>query len=302
MPAAGDDLREHLIVPPPSSLPSLPQSSSRLASSVFDPSSQPDTPRFHKAEHIDMEVDYPTQPSALASAHAGGNAAITAPIEGVMSLDDYLATHQADHDAAMAAREAARGPPAKKMKPITTPPQPVAVGARSSKYTIILHEKYQALAIQQPVFTYGGDTLTRWTVEVSFPGLPEELGLQSIKGEGRFNSKQEAKEAVSKTAVAIIEELESQGRISKPGKTKKPKGSPTDLDPKEKDEPGDNYVGQLLGTYPIPIPTSIYTNGFARVPTFSLRPPTNIHRLPSRHPLVLSHGNRRPRPTLRQPR
>ena len=261
MPAAGDDLRKYLVVPSPSSAPSIQQSSSQFTSAFSDPASRPDTPRFHqyanrKAEDIRMEVDYSTQPPALASAHTGAKATITAPIEGVMSLDDFLANNQADHDAALAAREAARAPPAKKSKKdnTTTPPQPVAVGARSSKYTILLHEKHQALAIPQPIFTYGGDSVNGWSVEVSFPGLQdaEELGLQGIKEDGRFNSKQEAKEAVSRTAVTILEELEQAGRISKPGKAKKPKGDPANHQSKEKEESVENYVGQLIGTYQTP--------------------------------------------------
>ncbi|KAJ4330491.1 hypothetical protein N0V95_010047 [Ascochyta clinopodiicola] len=223
MPAAGDDLRE------------------------------PDTPRFHKsadckAGDINMEVDIPAQPTSLASTHAGGDATITAPLDDVYSLDDFLATHQAEHDAHAAAREAADVPPVKKTKKnhSSTPPQPVAVGARSSKHTILLHEKYQALAIPQPVFTFGGSSDTRWTVEVSFPGLANAEELQGLKQDGRFNSKQEAKEAVSKTALAVLEELERAGRVTKAGKAKKPKGEPAYHAPKEKEEPGENYVGQLL--------------------------------------------------------
>ncbi|XPS79782.1 hypothetical protein M3J09_011754 [Ascochyta lentis] len=194
-----------------------------------------------------MEVDRPTQPTTLASAHTGGNATIAAPLNGVYSLDDFLATHQAEHDAHAATREAANAPPAKKTKKSHgSTPQPVAVGARSSKHTILLHEKYQTLAIPQPVFTFGGSSDTRWTVEVSFPGLANAEELQGLKQDGRFNSKQEAKEAASKTALAILEELEQAGRVTKAGKAQKPKGQPAYHAPKEKEEPGENYVGQLL--------------------------------------------------------
>ena len=195
-----------------------------------------------------MEVDYPSQPSTLTSAHTG-NASVTVPIDGVMSLDDFLSTHQADHDAHVAAREAAKAPPAKKPKTSEdlTPPQPVAVGARSSKFTILLHEKYQALAIPQPVFTFNGNGVTGWAVEVSFPGLPNAEELQSLQEEGRFNSKQEAKEAASKTALTILERLVEQGRVAKAGKAKKPKGEPAQQQSKEKEESGENFVGQLLG-------------------------------------------------------
>lgn len=201
-----------------------------------------------------MEVDHLTQPDRLASTHAGVDATITAPLDGVYSLDDFLATHQTDHDAHVAALEAAKAPPAKKSKLSNnpTPLQPVAVGARSSKHTILLHEKYQALAIPQPEFTFEGDGVTKFTVEVSFPGLADAEELQGLKEEGRFNSKQEAKEAASKTALAVLEELERAGRVTKAGKAKKPKGEPACHQPEEREELGENYVGRLLGTNCIP--------------------------------------------------
>ncbi|KAF2623034.1 hypothetical protein BU25DRAFT_494675 [Macroventuria anomochaeta] len=195
-----------------------------------------------------MEANYASQPNSLTSAHAGGYATTTAPLDGVFSLDEFLSNNQAIHDALVAAREAAETPPAKKSKKSNnaSQPQPVVVGARSSKYTILLHEKYQALAIPQPVFTFGGDSVTRWTVEISFPGLANADELQGLKEEGRFNSKQEAKNAASKTALTILERLEQEGRVTKAGKTKKPNGEPAQQQPKQKEEPDENFVGQLL--------------------------------------------------------
>lgn len=255
MSAAGTDLLEYLIVPSSSEVP-LTHPTSSQAANYIDPESPPDTPRLNKttnrkAEDVKMEVNFPTQPTQLVSTHAEGDATMTAPMEGVYSLDDFLAAHQADHDTHVAARDTTKAPPAKKPKTSnnSSPPQPVAVGARSSKHTILLHEKYQALAIPQPVFTYGGDSVTRFTVQVSFPGLANAEELQGLKEEGRFNSKQEAKEAMSKTALSVLEDLERTGRVTKAGKAKKPKGEPANHAPKEKEEPGENYVGQLLGTY-----------------------------------------------------
>lgn len=284
MPAAGDDLRAHLIVPSASSSTKVQQPLSQGASSVLDPASQPGTPRFHKpanrkAENINMEVDYPTQPTTLALAHARDDATITAPLDGVYSLDDYLSTHQVDFDAQIAARETSGMPPAKKAKTSTnsTPLQPVAVSARTSKYTILLHEKYQALAIPQPVFTFSGNSVTRWAVEVSFPGLANAEELQGLKEEGRFNSKQEAKEAASRTALAILEELEQAGRVTRAGKAKKPKGEPVYHLPKEKEEPSENFVGQLLGTYLTHLILFPNSNACRRVPARNIRPPTDLH-------------------------
>lgn len=240
-----------------------------------------------------MEIDYPPQLASLASSHAGDDP-VAIPLQGVMSLDDFLSAHQADHDAYMAAREAAHAPPAKKSKTSnsSTTAQPVAVGNRTSKYTILLHEKYQALAIPQPVYTYGGDSVTRFTVTVSFPGLDNAEELQGLQQEGRFNSKQEAKEAVSKSALAILERLVEEGRVSKAGKAKKAKGEPAQHLPKEKEEPGENYVGQLLGTYSCGRQSLnfllMYTN---RVSARDIVPTANLHRLPAWHPMGMLDGD-----------
>jgi len=250
--AAGDELRKYLIVPSQSSSSFQDPLSSQAAGLFLGPQSRPDTPRFHKsavhkAETDNMEVDNPSQLAPLVSAHTSD---VVVPLEGVMSLDDFLSAHQADHDAYVAAREKVQ-PAAKKLKTSNDAnrPQPVAVGARSSKYTILLNEKSQALAIPQPAFEYEGDGVTKFKVTVSFPGLDNAEELQGLRDEGLFNSKQEAKEAVSKTAVEILERLVEEGRVQNRGKAKKPKGEPLQQLPKEKEEPGENYVGQLLGTY-----------------------------------------------------
>jgi hypothetical protein len=243
-----------------------------------------------------MEVDYATHPSMVASAHAG-DAAVTIPMAGVMSLDDFLSANQEDHDAFLAARKEANRPAKKSKTKSSTPVQPVAVGARSSKHTILLHEQYQALAIPQPVFTYQGDGVTKFSVEVSFPGLANAEELQGLKEEGRFNSKQEAKEAASKSALAILERLVEEGRITKAGKAKKPKGEPAQQQPKEED-PWENFVGQLLGTYDTLLQISSLTY-LHRVPARDRCASAKLHRLPARHTLGLSSRDRGPRPTLR---
>ncbi|KAF1944673.1 hypothetical protein EJ02DRAFT_340315 [Clathrospora elynae] len=148
-------------------------------------------------------------------------------------MDDFLNQHKSEYDAQVFAREAANTaklPPSKKFKTDenSVPLTPFAIGARSSMHTIRLHEKYQALGIPQPLFTYGGSGMEGWTVTVSFPGL-DAKELQGISEEKKFNSKQEAKEALSKRALEILEELENEGKVKKAEK-----GS------------GPNYVGQLL--------------------------------------------------------
>ncbi|KAJ4375476.1 hypothetical protein N0V86_007007 [Didymella sp. IMI 355093] len=220
MSAAGDDLREYLIVPP--------ASSSSYSTSHFDqfgnihsaPDPQPGTPRFHKfvnrkVENTNMEVDHAAHPSPISAVHAS-DTSIAIPVSGVMSLNDFLSS---------------------------TSVQPVAVGAKSSQHTVKLHELHQKLAIPQPVFTYTGDGVTKFAVEVNFPGLVDAEELQGLKEEGRFNSKQEAKEASSKSALAVLERLVEEGRINK---AKKPKGEPTQQQPTEWEELGENFVGQLL--------------------------------------------------------
>ncbi|KAF1923663.1 uncharacterized protein M421DRAFT_425555 [Didymella exigua CBS 183.55] len=251
MPAAGDDLRKYLIVPPASSSSSSSSHLNQLASTQLAPDSRPDTPRLHKlanrkTESINMEVGHGAHPSTVSSAHIGYDA-VTEPVGGVMTIDDFLSANQEDHDAFMAAREKANALPTKKSKTkSSTPVQPVAVGTRSSEHTVRLHDLYQKLAIPQPVFMYEGDSITKFTVEISFPGLANAEELQGLKEEGRFNSKQEAKEASSKSALAILERLVEEGRVTNAGKTKKPKGESAQQLPKEKEEPGENFVGQLL--------------------------------------------------------
>jgi hypothetical protein len=265
MPAAGDDLREHLIAPFAPSSSSDPLSS-QPTGSIASTSSRPDTPRVHKpvnrraeaSSNSSMEIDHPTEPVTRTSARAE-DAGTALPLE--IDVNAFLATYQAEHDALMQERyhEEVKGPPAKKSKtndasatpqPVaektsdeSAKPQPIAVGARSSKYTILLFQRCQTLAIPLPQFTYK-QNYTKWLVSVSFSGLDDVEELQNLEEDGKFNSKQEAKEAASKTALAVLEKLVGEGRVTS---AKKPKGQPAL--PKEKEEPGENFVGKLLGTY-----------------------------------------------------
>lgn len=203
-----------------------------------------------QAEAVNMEIDYPPQPATLSFAPSNDISK-----HGIIKLDDFVKPYEEEHMAQMRAREAAGAlsntPTPKKLKTSeNTPPlKPVAVGARSSKHTILLHEKYQALGIPQPLFTFGGSSENGWSVVVSFPGLNIEE-LQGMSEENRFNSKQEAKEAVSKRALEVIEELEKEGKVRKAGKAKKKNanGPAQQQEAKEK-ESGSNWVGQLLGAY-----------------------------------------------------
>ncbi|KAI4923637.1 uncharacterized protein J4E92_007611 [Alternaria infectoria] len=265
MDTAGEDLKRYLIVPTLSSYScSLPPSSSPVAGSEekhirTDTKYEQTASTTNKAEKRKMEVDTHTPlPNSFGGAHAKAMDGST-PLDGVISMDDFMNLNKDAHEAQKIKQTNQPAPPPSK-KPKTpnqksTPLVPVAVGARSSRHTILLHEKYQALGIPQPLFTYGGGSETGWTVSVSFPGLDDAEELQGLKfeEERKFNSKQEAKEAMSQKALGVLEELEKEGRVKKGGKGKKKKGGDeregkaveTGKEEKEKG-PGENYVGKLL--------------------------------------------------------
>lgn len=201
-----------------------------------------------------MKADTPTQTPAFESAHVDEIKSNSTPLDGVFKIEDFINQHKDAHQAQVLVREAknaaSAGPPSKKTKnnENVASLKPVAVGARSSKHTILLHEKYQALGTPQPLFTYGGSGETGWTVSVSFPGLDNANELQGLSADKKFNSKQEAKEAMSQKALTVLEGLEKEGRIQKAEKSKKKSaGSQPVQQVKEEKEPGENYVGQILG-------------------------------------------------------
>jgi len=267
MDTAGEDLKRYLIVPPVSSssscslLPSSsPTASSEEKQTCTDTKYEQTASTNNKAEKRKMEVDTHTPLSnSFGGAHAEAMDAST-PLDGVISMDDFMIQNKHAHEAQKLVqnpKQSTSAPPSKKPKTPNqkhTPLVPVAVGARSSRHTILLHEKYQALGIPQPLFTYGGGSETGWTVCVSFPGLDDAEELQGLKfeEERKFNSKQEAKEALSQKALGVLEELEKEGRVKKGGKGKKKKGGGEGEGKvvekvKEEKGPGENYVGKLLG-------------------------------------------------------
>lgn len=214
------------------------------------------TDRVPEKDHLkypSMNIETPAiQPRA-----AGMRVVDDPSNHGVFKLEDFLAQHKAECDARQEAMQAAKNiapkptmlatPAAKKLKiaPDAKSLTPVAVGARTSKYTILLHETYQALGLPPPSFAYSGGSSQGWTVELSFPSLDIEA-LQGLKEDGFFNSKQEAKEAISKTALAIVEQMQAEGKIRKSGKERRAERG--EQQEKVMKEPGPNYVGQLLGT------------------------------------------------------
>ncbi|KAF2868670.1 hypothetical protein BDV95DRAFT_499939 [Massariosphaeria phaeospora] len=128
-----------------------------------------------------------------------------------------------------------------KSTPTTAPQQPaplapVAVGARSSRNTIALHEKYQALGIQPPMLAFSGSSHEGWNVQTDFLGV-------KLEARGPFSNKQEAKEVLSGQALAVIKSQENDGTLRAVVRCKKSAGG-GGVD--SKGEPVVNYIGQLL--------------------------------------------------------
>ncbi|PVH98382.1 hypothetical protein DM02DRAFT_643637 [Periconia macrospinosa] len=205
-----------------------------------------------------MQVDTPTA-VPMANPTAGG---------GALSLDDYLNAHPPPAPKIKTAPPPSQSKQPPPPKSIPVPVAPKAVGARSSKHTIKLHEKYQALAISQPKFIFEGSSVEGWWGKIVFENLLDanrsahddqglnlphkvtlrENGHVELAEQDAFSSKQEVKEKLSEGALAVLEELEAKGKVVKMLKRKKGKDS-TPVEgqaPIKKDEPTVNYIGQLL--------------------------------------------------------
>jgi hypothetical protein len=156
----------------------------------------------------------------VASTQAGEDARSIPKLDGVFSIEEFMgAEAEARHAALKAEKAAATGqkgaaPSNTKAVKIAPSAAPVALGSRSSKYTVDLHAKYQALGISQPMFTFNRSSDRGWSGEVSFPGLDADE-LQDIKDNTIYSSKQQVKEGLSKQALEILLRLEQQGRIKK---------------------------------------------------------------------------------------
>ena len=144
---------------------------------------------------------------------------IQAPkLDGVFSIDDFMGDCEAEHAALKAEKSASNAQKRSalgKVKPAPGPgPGPVAIGARSSKYIVLLHNKYQSLGIPQPFFDIQGSSDQGWRGELSFPGLDADE-LRGIKDERIYTSKQDVKEVLSEKALEILTRLEKQGKVKK---------------------------------------------------------------------------------------
>jgi len=205
------------------------------------------------AQAMDTQMRTPLSP--LLFAHTATHKNMASPTLGggimdrVLSLDAYLAASQPPPKST-----SSTAPKDIRTQAQAQAPVPRAVGARSSKYTIKLHEMYQALAISQPRFEMNGDE-HGWCGKVAFDNL---LNTRENEGNGDlvleekvfFGTKQEAKERLSEKAVEVLEKLEREGSLVKKPKEKKAKeAAAVRVAEKREREPVINYVGQLLGTH-----------------------------------------------------
>jgi hypothetical protein len=156
-----------------------------------------------------MDVDTATTLSPMDDDAVSGT-----KLQGICSMDEFMA----DFNAGNAPRKSAPAVKQRPSKKIKVAPQPgqglVAVGARTSKHTVALHEKCQALGLPVPSFDYSGGSEHGWTGTVSFPGL-DVSALQGIKIEKIYPSKQEVKEALSERALPILTRLVDEGVVTK---------------------------------------------------------------------------------------
>ncbi|KAL6706379.1 hypothetical protein ACN47E_005485 [Coniothyrium glycines] len=249
MSETADDLRRYLILPPkaPSGMThSSPAALSTLGTEISADKNTLSSWLRAKDNSV-MEIDQPQHPYPL---HAmGGNEDLAQ--HGIFKLDDYLATNKDIQEASQRAKEAARPPQPKKMKTVQTPASltPVSIGAHSSRNTVALNDRYQALGIAQPHFTFQGRSDLGWTVNIQFPGLEHIPELQNLPSQGKFNSKAEAKEAMSRTALELLNTLEQSGTITPTSKSKKhalEAASSEQQAGQPPKEPPENYIGQLI--------------------------------------------------------
>ncbi|OAL47312.1 hypothetical protein IQ07DRAFT_516181 [Pyrenochaeta sp. DS3sAY3a] len=194
-------------------------------------------------------VEYPqTTTTSTITEQIDKSSPSSPPQKTVFDIDEFVALHQPAHDALVQARAAAKLPQPKKQKinpQNAVPLTPVAIGARSSKFTILFHEKYQGLGLANPEFTWSGDSDRGWSVAVSFAELGDVPEVQGLSEEGRYPNKQAAKEALCRKALGVLEELEREGRVGKRVKGVGVGGAGGGGEQMGK-QVGENYIGQLL--------------------------------------------------------
>ncbi|KAL1612182.1 hypothetical protein SLS60_000406 [Paraconiothyrium brasiliense] len=226
---AGDDLLRYLIVPGKSSgdfpvSPSNPPPDSPISESPHREgywrarARLQDEPTYpaNSSKRRDMEVDTaPGVPAFPGPSNMPGQ---------IFSIEEFKALRE--HPAPTTDAPEA--------------PQPRALAPRSSKFTIELHEKYQAYGVPRPDFVFSGDGVVGFCVRTEFLG-------RELRVDGPCGSKQEAKEKLSEICLSVFNELEREGNLERAHKSKKQKTESTQPEVVKKDkEPVVNYIGQLL--------------------------------------------------------
>lgn len=248
MAAPGDDLRKSLLVP----FADIEERKRKLDNDSIDTAKTMSGHRslgnfLHKKEDINITIDYPkSQDDVPIQDHA-----VTKPkFElNVMSVDEFLADESIGCNEVkdeIKKDETAVQPPPKKTKANQSSPslQPQVVSTRSSKYSKLFNEKWQALGMANPATTFEGSTQLGWTARVEFSDLDVEEA-QGLSADSQ--SKQEAKEKVWETAYKVLVELEQNGIITKKKSSSVNGPAPVNVDPILPAGPGENYIGRLLG-------------------------------------------------------
>ena len=115
-----------------------------------------------EAERVDMQVDMPVLSDPLASMRA----AQEVQSHRIYKMEDYMAQQLEEHNPCEADTGNSLAGKNSNTDEDLAPLKPIAIGARSSKHTILLNNKYQALGISQPIFSYEGASDSGWTVAV----------------------------------------------------------------------------------------------------------------------------------------
>ncbi|KAF2737178.1 hypothetical protein EJ04DRAFT_461718 [Polyplosphaeria fusca] len=155
-----------------------------------------------------------------------------------LSVDDYVEQEKEGYERDRQARLDAKAPKPPKVKDgDNASPVPIAVSTRSSESISRFHMKLQALGLGLPVFTFTGDSLLGW-------GVGAEICGESLTEPTRYSSKQAAKEALCRRGLELVDQLEAEGKVSKP--VKGCKSSVANAQTAELKQPGPNNIGQLL--------------------------------------------------------
>lgn len=240
-----DELRKYLILPSQTGS-EMENSSPTVTSSLDAESATTSLSNWLKTkDNVSMKIDQPEDPSLHSSTVGHDEMAQN----GIFRVDDFLAAYKDQLEARRTKGEAPPQSQTQTAKMAQIPPgmTPTPLGTRSSEHIMALNNRYQALGIAQPQFEFEGRSELGWTVRVAFPGLEDIEVLQNIPSQGRFSSKGEAKEALSKVALDLLNKLEAEGSLQASSRYKRLDSSTNGIQPNQPPtEVTENYIGQLL--------------------------------------------------------